>query len=379
MSVPEGPRVTSISPLRLAIVHEKFTVDAGAERCVEQFHHLWPDAPIFTTVCDPSTLPGTLRDADIRPSPWLSRLYAGGDRYAHLLPLLGPALARHDLRDYDVIVTSHHAFANRIRPRPDATVVAYTHTPARWLWYPEMRAHEVGGRLGRYALGTFAATQRRPDRRAAQRVNAFAANSTEVAARIERWWGRESVVVAPPVDTEFFTPIDQTRDDFFLVAGRLVPYKRPEVAVAAAREAGVRLVVAGDGRARERCESVAGPDTEFIATPSRETLRDLFRRCRALLYPGVEDFGIMPVEAQACGAPVIALDAGGARDTVIDAITGVRYARTADPVGQLAAQLRDFDDRRFSPDRIRTHATTFGIERFRATIRALVDTASARP
>jgi glycosyltransferase involved in cell wall biosynthesis len=372
MSEPEVTRTPATYP-RLAIVHEKFTVDAGAERCVEALHEVWPEAPIFTTVCDPSVLAPGLRDADIRTSPWLQRLYPGGDRYAHLLPLLAPALAHHDLSEFDVVITSHHAFANRIRVRPETRVVAYTHTPARWIWDPTMRVHEVGGPVGRAGLAAYAATQRAPDRRAAARLDAIAANSHEVAWRIRRWWGRASEVIAPPVDVDFFTPDERTtKRDSYLLAGRLVPYKRPEVAVAAATRAGVRLVVAGTGRAMDRCRAVAGPTIEFVSDVTREELRTHYRRARALLYPGVEDFGIMPVEAQACGTPVIALDLGGARDTVVDGVTGIRYAAGNDPVASLAHHLQTFDDAGFDAKQIRCHAEQFSVPRFRAQLHDLV-------
>jgi glycosyltransferase involved in cell wall biosynthesis len=356
----------------IAIVHDKFTVYGGAEKCVEQMHALWPDAPIFTSVCDPETIGPVLAGADIRPSRLTQRLYRGGDRYAHLLPLLPRAFASHDLGDFDTVVTSHHAFANRIRPKATATMIAYTHTPARWIWDPAMRAHEIGGRPGRIALGAFAATQRGPDRRAAQRPNRLAANSSAVVDRIQRWWQRDAEVIAPPVDTDFFTPDDSQREDFFLLAGRLVPYKRPDIAIAAATAAGVRLVVAGDGRARARCEAAAGPTVEFVGYVDRATQRDLFRRCRALVFPGTEDFGIIVVEAQACGAPVIAIDRGGARDSVLHDVTGVRYEPSGDPVAHLARILRDFSPEVFDPTRIRAHAEHFGIDRFRSQLQTFV-------
>src|SRR6478672_4982488 len=157
--------------MKIALVHEKFTVYAGSERVVEQLHLLWPDAPIFTTVCDPNTLGPILRDADVRTSA-LQKLYRGGDHYAHLLPLLPLAMRNLDLTGYDLVITSHHAFANRVRPKPGVPVVSYVHTPARWMWEPGARRQEIGGPVGRAMLGAFAATQRSPDRRAAARLTA---------------------------------------------------------------------------------------------------------------------------------------------------------------------------------------------------------------
>lgn len=372
---------TAREELRVAIVHEKFTVLAGSEKVVEQMHLLWPDAPIFTAVSDPATHPAGLAGAEIRTST-LQRLYRGGDSYAHLLPLLPAAMTRFDLSGFDVVVTSHHAFANRVRPPHGVPVFSYTHTPARWMWDPRMREDEIGGSLGRGLLGTFAATQRRADRRAAGRLRAIAANSHHVAARVRRFWRREASVIPPPVDVEFYTPEPATaRDDFFLLAGRLVPYKRPEVAVAAAREAGVRLVVAGEGRIREVCEAAAGPGTDFLGRVDDATLRDLFRRCRALVFPGTEDFGIVPVEAQACGAPVIAFAAGGALDTVVHGVTGHLYEVPADGdhVSVLAEALRSFEADTFDGARIRSHAESFAPDRFRSRIDAAVRAIVASP
>ncbi|MDQ1403721.1 MAG: hypothetical protein QOG03_2037, partial [Actinomycetota bacterium] len=314
---------------RVAIVHERFTEVGGSERVVEQFHHLWPDAAIHAAVVDREALPPSLRHADIRPSK-LQALYRGGRSYAHLLPLLPLALARLDLGDVDLVVTSHHAFANRVRPRSGAPVLSYTHTPARWLWEPAMRANEIGGRAGTLALDVFAASQRSADRRAASRLTGLAVNSHHVARRVTDWWHQQATVIPPPVDTERFRPDAAVeREPFFLAAGRLVPYKQTEVAVAAAHQAGVRLVVAGGGRNLPAVQAAAAgdPRIEILGDVDDPTLLDLYRRCQALVFPGEEDFGIVPVEAQAAGVPVIAYGAGGVRDTVIEGETGIFHSQ----------------------------------------------------
>jgi glycosyltransferase involved in cell wall biosynthesis len=195
------------------------------------------------------------------------------------------------------------------------------------------------------------------------------ANSHHVADRIRRWWGRAASVVAPPVDTDFYTPASpgSPRGDFFLVAGRLVPYKRPELAVAAATRAGVKLVVAGDGRARGAVEAAAGSTVEILGRVGDDEMRELYRTCRALVFPGEEDFGIMPIEAQACGAPVIARAIGGVLDTVVPGTTGVLYPATADTdhVETLARIMGGFTDSDFEPSTIRAHAERFAPARFR--------------
>ena len=359
-----------VTDLRVAIVHERFTEVGGSERCVEQFHRLWPNATIHAAVLDRTALPDGLRDATIEPTS-LQRVYRGGSIYAYLLPLLPLAISRIDVGDVDLVITSHHAFSNRVRPPKGVPVVSYTHTPARWMWEPTMLDNEIGGPVGRTGLRAFGALQRGRDRRAAARLTGVVVNSHHVADRVRRWWGRAADVVHPPVDAAFFTPDPAaTREDFFLLAGRLTPYKQPELAVQAAVQAGVRLVVAGDGRSRAAVEAATGPGVEILGAVDDDTLRDLFRRCRALVFPGIEDFGIVPVEAQACGAPVIARGVGGALDSVVEGRTGMFF--TGDGPGPLAAALSAFAPERFDPAESRRQALRFSPDRFRDRFSATV-------
>jgi glycosyltransferase involved in cell wall biosynthesis len=320
-----------------------------------------------------------LDDIAIDTSP-LQRLYRHDGRYAHLLPMLASSYRSFDPGDADVVVVSHHAFANRVanhvRDRP---ILSYVHSPARWMWDQHFRTAEVSSPIGARALGTFAAAHRSSDRRAARRVTRLVANSTEVAGRIRRWWGLDAEVVPPPIDTEFFCPSESSEtDDFFLYAGRLVGYKRPDVAIQAAQRAGVRLVVAGEGREMDRCRTVAGAETTFVGAVDDDDLRDLLRRCRALVFPGFEDFGMVPAEAQACGTPVIGLGQGGICDTVIDGTTGVWVGSDLDVAdGQeltraFAAALVDFDEGAFDGHKIRAHALQFAEEAFTDRMRAAV-------
>ncbi len=362
--------------MKIALVHERLTELGGSERVVGALAALWPEAPLYVPIADRSSpMPG-LEHTDIRTS-WLQHAYRGGPRYSYLLPALPMAMATTRI-DADVIVTSHHAFANRIRARRAGTpIVSYTHSPGRWMWDARMRRGELGGAVGSAVLGAFAATQRGSDRRAAGRVHTVVANSTAVAERVQRWWGRDAVIVHPPVETTFHTyepSID--REDFFLVAGRLVPYKRPEIAVAAAERAGVRLVVAGDGRARSAVDAAAGPNTTVLGPVDDDTLRDLYRRCRALVFPGVEDFGIIPVEAMACGAPVVALGEGGARDTVVPGVSGVLVPAGPEGDGALIASfaeaLRRFEPGAFPPATVVAHAARFSTAVFQRSMAEVV-------
>lgn len=353
-------------------MHERFTEYAGSEMVVEQLAREWPDAPILAPIARPGVLPADV-ETRVR-STRLSHLLRGAT-YAHLLPALPVAMGRLPLPPSDVVIASHHAFATQVVRATSAPVVAYVHSPARWVWDPAMRSNEAGGRVGAAGLAAFSAAFRPADRRAAARVHTLVANSRAVADRIRDWWGRDAVVVPPPVDTEFYRPgQSEAREDFFLLAGRLVPYKRPDLAVRAARAAGVRLVVAGDGRARAEVEQIAGPETTFVGRVDDGRLRDLFRNCRALLMPGVEDFGIVPVEAQACGAPVLAIDAGGARDSVVPGRTGelVPVASAADEVDLWAQALASFDGTVYDPAAIRRHAESFSRGHFREAMADIV-------
>ncbi len=371
MHVSAGPR----DP-RVVIAHERFTEYAGSEAVVEQLARHWPDAPLLAPIRRPGTLPPDL-ERRVR-STALSRLLRG-NRYAHLLPLLPLAMRHLQIPDCDVVIASHHAFATQVVHATSRPVVAYVHSPARWVWDPSMREGEAGPR-GQAALAAFSAAFRPADLRAAARVHTLVANSHAVAERIRSWWGREATVVHPPVDTDFYTPDDGiAREDFFLLAGRLVPYKRPELAVQAAERAGVPLVVAGDGRSRADVERIAGPTVHFVGRIDDDGLRDLYRRCRALVMPGVEDFGIVPVEAQACGAPVVALDAGGAQDSVVPGETGELVPVTDGGAAEVAAwatELARFDASAYDSRSIRRHAEGFSRARFREAMDAIVRTAA---
>ncbi len=349
---------------RLVIVHERFTELGGSEQVVGHLASLTTNSRVFAPIVDRDRLPPTL-DPDQLSSSFLQGMYRRPGRYAHLLPLLPLAMSGADLSDADVVVTSHHAFANRVRVPPRVPVISYTHSPARWIWDATKRRGESGGSLGAMAIGAFAATARRPDRVAANRIDVVVANSRTVARRVRRWWGRSSLVINPPVDVDYFTQGQGRRQDFFLLAGRLVPYKRAEVAVLAANQLGCRLVVAGDGRTRAGLEALAGPTVELVGQVTDDELRDLYRTCSALLFPGEEDFGIVPVEAQGCGAPVIALGSGGATETVIDGVTGHLVPPDRDdPVGPLRQAMVSHDPGRYDAAAIRENAERFSVDRF---------------
>lgn len=372
---PADPRSASNEAVRprVAIVHERFTEYGGSEAVVGELARTWPQARVFAPIVDPAAAPAIAHPPwDTVSGTWLSRAYAATGRRSHapLLPLVPRALRRLPLRGgFDAVVVSHHAFATQAVFATDAPVIAYVHSPARWAWDPAFRAQEANSIAGRAALTALGGLARRTETAAAPRLTAVVANSRAVADRVRDWWGLPATVVNPPVRLDrFATDPTVPREDFLLFAGRLVPYKRPDLAIRAAQRAGLRLVVVGDGRYRRRLEALAGPETTFLGAAPDEVLVDMYRRCRALLMPGVEDFGIVPVEAMACGTPVLAVGAGGSLDTVVPGLSGAHIAADTDEsvVDGFAAALRDPSTTDLDPLRIRAHAESFGPEMFRA-------------
>lgn len=374
-----SPRRDEAPGARVALVHERFTEYGGSEAVVGELSRIWPDAPVFAPIVDSAAAPVIAHPPwDTISGTWLSHVYALTGRRSHapLLPLVPHALRRLPLRGrFDAVVVSHHSFATQAAFATEAPVIAYVHSPARWAWEPAFRAQEAGGPAGRAALAALGALARHTETAAARRLTTVVANSHAVADRVRERWGLSAVVVNPPVRLDRFSP-DATvpREDFLLFAGRLVPYKRPDLAIRAAQRAGSRLVVVGDGRYRHRLEAIAGPETTFLGAASDAVLIEMYRRCRALLMPGVEDFGIVPVEAMACGAPVLAVGAGGALDTVVPGLSGAHIPFGSDEqvIEGFADVLRQPSPTDLDPVRIRAHAESFAPEMFRARMAGVV-------
>ncbi|QGU05706.1 glycosyltransferase [Corynebacterium comes] len=362
---------------KIAIVHERLTDIAGSEHVVAELAAIWPEAEVHVPFARAEGIPGGLADR-VRTGP-LQRVYrASGEKsYAPLLPLVPWALRHGSLRsaEVDAVVVSHHAFALAAVGAVDAPSVAYVHSPARWAWDSSFRRDEAAGFPKSAALWTLAARARGNERKWAPRVTAVVANSTAVRGRIEQWWDRAATVVHPPVDTKFFSPDHGVKKgDYFVAVGRLVPYKQVPLAVAAAVEAGVRLIVVGEGRDMDRARAAAGPGVEFRGRLPGAEMRDLVRGARALLLPGEEDFGIVPVEAMACGTPVIALGRGGAVDTVRPGETGVLVDGDdhREVVHNFADALRSFDDSRYGTEALTSWADTFSPAEFRRKMAEVV-------
>lgn len=358
----------------MAIVHDYLNQYGGAERVLEAIHALYPDAPVYTAIYDPAAMPAAYRSWDIRTS-WMQRLPGWRRHFRHYFLLYPSAFESFDLSEYDTIISSSSAFAKGIIPHHDALHVCYCHTPMRFGWRTGAyidREHIYGfkGRVLPLVL-TYLRTW---DVTSSVRVDAFAANSHEVARRIQRYYGRTATVIPPPVDLAPYEPVDP--DDFYLTGGRLVPYKRIDLAVRACTAMNLPLIVFGEGRARAELEAKAGPTVRFVGHVDEATLRDLYRRCRAYITAGEEDAGIQTVEAMASGRPVIAYASGGALETVVDGITGRFFGeQTAAAVAVALARSRSD---RWEPRTIRAHAEQFSREQFMRRMRAFIASAPSQ-
>jgi glycosyltransferase involved in cell wall biosynthesis len=356
---------------RVAISHEWLTIPGGSEKVVLQLLELFPDADVYTSVYDPQLSPEPIRRARVHPS-FLNRLPGAKRHYPRLLPLMNTAFESFNLDGYDLVLSSNHACAKNVITAPGTLHVCYCHTPMRYAWNPGFMAGERLGRAERVLLPFLLSRLRRQDVIASTRPDFYVANSRHVAERIRKYYRRDSFVIHPPVDVEPFLDLPRADRGYYLFLGRLVPYKRADVAVASCARLGRPLKVVGEGRGESRVLAAAGPDTEFLGRLDDGALPGVFAGARALLFPGEEDFGIVPVEAQAAGVPVIAYGRGGARDSVEDGVTGVLYD---DPgVEGLSAAIERFETLSFDEGEMRRRAAGFAPGRFRSEIADLLTT-----
>ena len=350
----------------------------GGEKVLEAMCELYPDATLHTLVRVEGAVSRAIERHDIRTSI-VQRFPNAARLYRHYLPFFPTAVELLDLDDYDLIISSSHCAVKSVVPSGRALHVCYCHSPMRYAW-DQFDAYFGPDQVGPVRSGVLRhvmAGLARWDAATAGRVDVFLANSQYVARRIRRYYNRGSTVVYPPIDTEFYRRTSAAGaaepTPHFLVVSALVPYKRVDVAIEACRIAGVPLTVVGHGPEQARLQALAGPRCEFVGWRSDEDIRDLYSRATAVLLPGIEDFGIVPVEAQACGTPVVALAAGGACETVVEGITGVLVE---DPSPQAFADaLARVQHTPFDPDEIRRRALRFSRDRFLTSFQAAVDAA----
>ncbi|MFP4323228.1 MAG: glycosyltransferase [Anaerolineales bacterium] len=359
--------------MRLALVHDWLNQIGGAEDVLHHLFEMYPQAPVFTSIYDRETMPPAWQARDIRPL-WLDRLPGIHDHHQRYLPLYPLAWGGLHLDDYDVILSNKSGFCHGFHKPEGSLHICYCLAPTRYVWnFAAYAQREQLGRVPRAAVRALLPWLRWWDKRAADRVDHFIAISTDIQARIQRDYGREAPIIYPPVDVQDrFQPAAQP-DDYFLSLGRLVPYKRVDLVVEACTRLNLPLKVGGTGRDLERLQALAGPTVEFLGFVPDDDLPDLFARCRAFIFPGFEDFGITPVQAQACGRPVIAYGAGGALDTVLPGITGEHFH--AQSVEALMAALQTFDATAYDPARIRQHALQFDSMVFRQQLTDYIHTA----
>ncbi len=346
--------------MRVAITTDWLNSFGGAERVLIELHRMFPEAPVYTSVHDPSRLPAEMQGWDIRPS-FLQRIPGARRRHAWLLPLMPLAFEQFDLHEYDLVLTTSSACAKGVLTRAETVNLCFCHTPTRYLW--DLYHEYVRGHRAKALIAPVAHWLRVWDRLAADRVDHFVANSRQTAARIARHYRREAEVIHPPVDVDRFAPDGRDPDDFYLVVSRLVGYKRVDLAVEACNRLGRRLVVVGDGPELARLRRLAGPAIEFRGKLTDPEVAALYARCRAFLFPGHEDFGIAPVEAQAAGRPVVAFGRGGALETVLDGTTGVLFEEQT--VSALAAAMLRAERTPLDPRACRRNAERFAAEHFR--------------
>lgn len=356
--------------MRIALVHEFLNQLGGAERVLQNFLEIWPDATVHLLIYDKRKTFG-LFEAYNKILSFLNNLPLAHSHHRWLLPLMPYAVSRFDFRDYDVVLSDSSSFAKGVKTK-NKLHVCYCHTPTRFLWTES--ASYISSQPYPFFVKFFAKLIlpliKAWDYRAARRPDYFIANSENVRRRIKKYYGRESVVMPPPVDTELFHP-ENHKENYFFVASRLEPYKKIELVIRAFNELGWPLKVAGSGTTSERLRAIARSNIEFLGRVSDEELRRRYSEAQAFIFPAEEDAGIMPLEAQACGTPVIAFRAGGALETIIEGVTGEFFDQQTPE--SLIAVLKSFNLAKYNAQVIRENAVKFDKKAFQKKIKDFME------
>ena len=360
--------------MRVALVHDWLTGMRGGESVLLSLARLYPEAPIFTLLHLPGSLCPELEAREIRTT-FLQRFPGLDTHYRRYLPVFPMAVARMDLSGYDLVVSSSHCVAKGARPQGAAVHLCYSHTPMRYVWdrYDDYFGPGRMGLPGRWLVRPIAEGLRAWDVATSPRVHRFAANSEYVARRIRRYYGRSAEVIPPPVETDFFTPGPDGPGDYDLVVSALVPYKRIELVFDAYRGTGRALKVVGSGPEEARLRSRLPREAELVGRVDDTTLRELYRGCRAVIMPGIEDFGIVPVEAMACGRPAVVFREGGGVESVVDGQTGLVFEEATPAC--LRAAVDSLDGMRFNTAALRARAEAFSRSLFETRFLAFAERA----
>ncbi|MFT5444592.1 MAG: glycosyltransferase involved in cell wall biosynthesis [Myxococcota bacterium] len=357
--------------MKIAIAYDYMTQMGGGERVIQALHKIFPDAPIYTVIYCPETMSDDFREMDIRTS-FVDRLPFSHKKFEIYIPLFAFGMEQFDFREYDVVLSVSTMVAKGVITGPRTCHVSLCFTPMRWAWdlYHNYLAELKDQRLVRWAFRFWTHYYRIWDIASVSRVNYFIAGSEVAARRIRKHYSRDADVIYPPIDTKSFAPNGKPPEEFYLVVSRLVYAKRIDVVIEAFANTNRRLIVIGQGERVSQLKRMATPNIEFLGYQSDEVVADHYARCRGLLFPGEEDFGLTPVEAQACGRPVIAYAAGGSLETVIEGETGVFFH---EQTPQALSQAVDrFEEIEFDADRARQNAERFDTEVFAERMRSFV-------
>ncbi|MBN1258263.1 glycosyltransferase [Candidatus Peregrinibacteria bacterium] len=358
--------------MKIALVTDWLTNYGGAESVISAFHDLFPEAPVFTTLYNPKKMRELGGLKDVRTT-WLQKIPFAKSHHQWLLGQMPVAVEMMDLDEYDVVLSSCHSVSKGVITKPSTLHICYCHTPMRYAW----ESWDFETRLKKFPKFLHPLIRRQIkkikewDYCAAQRVDKYIANSTHIAGKIKEHYGRDSAVIYPPVHTEKFKPVAHPSQDFYFSIGRLIPYKKFDLLVETFNHLGLPLKIAGTGPDFEKIKKMAKPNVEILGFVDDRQLAELYANCKALLFPQVEDAGIVPLEAMAAGRPVIALNRGGSLDTMIEGKTGVFFGEQT--VKNLSDAVRRFETMGFDPKAIREHAKRFDVEIFKRKIRDFIE------
>ena len=358
--------------MKVAFIHDWLNGMRGGERCLEALCELYPAADLYSLFYERGKLLPTIESHRIQTS-FVQKLPFVFKKYRHYLPLFPVAIEQFDLREYDLVVSLSHCVANGVITRPNACHIGYTFTPMRYAWdlYFDYFGGKRAGRVSKWIIPYFMNYLRMWDVAASRRVDHFVAISEHIRKRIEKHYRRPADVIYPPVNTDFYTPSDAPPEDFYLIVSAFAPYKKLDLAIEAFTRLQKPLKIIGQGQEGGLLTSQTAPNIEFLGALSDEQVREYYRRCRALLFPGEEDFGIVPVEVQACGRPVIGFAKGGLLETTVERDTAV-YFHDQTPDALIAA-VNTFEQMSFSPAAIRANAVRFAKARFQQEMQAYIE------
>ena len=359
--------------MKVAIIHDWLTGMRGGEKCLEVFCELYPAATLFTLVHIKGTVSETIEKMDIKTS-FIQHFPDIEKKYRYYLPLMPKAIRSFDLIGYDLILSSSHCVAKGVRIPKKSLHICYCYTPMRYLW--DMYGQYFGDSKFyiKLAMNIVKPYLQKWDVESSKNVNYFIAISEHVKNRIKKHYNRDAIVINPPVDTDFFTPTSDfglRTSDYYLIVSAFAPYKKVDLAIEAFNQLGYPLKIIGSGQDEAKLKKIAKNNIEFLGWRDNEELRDYYQNCKALIFPGEEDFGIVPVEAQACGKPVIAYKKGGALETVIDGITGIFFEEQT--IGSLIEAVKKFENTKFNGNVIRSNAGKFGRKKFFELIKNYID------